>query len=218
MAANIITLGRIVLVFVVILLFHGGLIMQASAIVLTILVIYLDSLDGIVARKLGLASDFGALFDITGDRIVEHVYWILFTALGLVTLWVPIIIISRSFLVDSLRTLAYAREGKTPFGKKSMMRSRITHFLTASRFSRGLYGGCKVVVFVLLGVVTALPQARSTYPTVFTKNVADILTLAANTVVWIVVVMNLIRGIPVLLDGRHYLFDKQFPRELKSEN
>lgn len=218
MAANIITLGRILLAFVALLLFHGGLLLRASAVLLTILVIYLDSLDGIVARKLGLASDFGALFDITGDRIVEHIYWILFTAMGLVSLWVPIIIISRSFLVDSLRTLAYAREGKTPFGKKSMMRSSFSYFLTASRFSRGLYGGSKVTAFVLLGVVTLLPQAMNSYPAIFTPNVSDILKFVTNVVVWVVVVMNLIRGIPVLLDGRHYLFEKQFPRELKSES
>ncbi|HFE65010.1 MAG TPA: CDP-alcohol phosphatidyltransferase family protein, partial [Caldithrix sp.] len=74
MAANIITLGRIVLVFLVILLFQAGFYIRLIAVALTILVIWLDSLDGYVARKLGVASDFGALFDITGDRIVEHIY------------------------------------------------------------------------------------------------------------------------------------------------
>ena len=76
MAANIITLGRIILVFGVVFLFQGGFYLRWVAVALTILVIYLDSLDGYVARKLGVASDFGALFDITGDRIVEHIYLI----------------------------------------------------------------------------------------------------------------------------------------------
>ena len=74
MAANVITLGRIFLTFFVILLFQSGFYFRVSAIILTLVVISLDSLDGIVARKLGLASEFGALFDITGDRIVEHIY------------------------------------------------------------------------------------------------------------------------------------------------
>ena len=56
MAANIITLGRIVLTFFVIILFLGGFYFRIIAVLLTILVVYLDSLDGIVARKLGLAS------------------------------------------------------------------------------------------------------------------------------------------------------------------
>ena len=137
MAANIITLGRILLSFVAILLFQGGFEWRITAVILTIFVIYLDSLDGIVARKLGVASDFGALFDITGDRIVEHVYWIFFTAMGMVSFWVPIIYVSRSFLVDTVRTVAFTKEGKTPFGEKSMMRSRITYLLSASRVSRG---------------------------------------------------------------------------------
>lgn len=100
MAANIITLGRIILVFVVIILFQLGFYPRLLAVVLTALVIYLDSLDGYVARKLGVASEFGALFDITGDRIVEHIYLIFYSAMGILTFWVPIIFITRSFLVE----------------------------------------------------------------------------------------------------------------------
>ena len=218
MAANIITLGRILLSFVAIALFYGGFSWRIAAVLLTILIIYLDSLDGIVARKLGLASDFGALFDITGDRIVEHVYWIFFTAAGLVSFWVPIIYVSRGFLVDSLRTVAFSKEGKTPFGEKSMMRSRLTYYLTASRISRAIYGVGKVTVFVLLGIILIFKKASPEIIQWFPAGFFDYLWLATQILVWIVVAMNLIRGLPVLWDGRYYLFDKKFPRELKDDN
>jgi CDP-diacylglycerol--glycerol-3-phosphate 3-phosphatidyltransferase len=71
MAPNLITLGRIVLALAVIVIFQMGFYWRLAAVFLTILVITLDSLDGFVARRLGQASDFGALFDITGDRIVD---------------------------------------------------------------------------------------------------------------------------------------------------
>lgn len=215
MAANIITLGRIILAFITLIMFQMGFYWRAAALLLTILVIYLDSLDGIVARKLGVASEFGALFDITGDRIVEHLYWIFYTATGLVSMWVPIIFISRSFLVDTLRGVAYAKEGKTPFGEKSMMRSPITRFLTASRFSRAVYGAGKLIAFVLLGAILALQVAPETVLNLLPADFLPDLTIGTTVLVWVVVALNLIRGIPVLWDGRVYLFEKTLPRELK---
>ena len=113
MSANIITLTRVLLAMLTLVMFQMGFYFRVAALPLMIIVFYMDSLDGYVARKLGIASDFGALFDITGDRIVEHVYWIFFTAIGLVNFWVPIIFVSRSFLVDTVRSMAFSREGKT---------------------------------------------------------------------------------------------------------
>ncbi len=217
MAANMITLGRIILVFLVVILFQAGLYWRVAAVFLTILVIYLDSLDGYVARKLRAASDFGALFDITGDRIVEHVYWIFFTAVGLVSFWVPIIFVGRSFLVDTVRSVAFTKEGKTPFGEKSMMRSAFTRFLTASRFSRGVYAGGKVVAFVMLGVILVFEEETGLFLSWFPETFHGKLKFVTNIIVWIVVAMNLIRGIPVLWDGRYYLFERSFPRQLKDE-
>jgi CDP-diacylglycerol--glycerol-3-phosphate 3-phosphatidyltransferase len=215
MAANVITLARVILVFMVIVMFQMDFYWRVVALILTIIVIYLDSLDGVVARKLGVASEFGALFDITGDRIVEHIYWIFYTAAGLVSMWVPIIFISRSFLVDTLRGVAFAKEGKTPFGEKSMMRSPITRFLTASRFSRAVYGAGKLVAFILLGLILVFQVSPGFILEWLPKNFINNLILGTKILVWVVVVMNLIRGLPVLWDGRVYLFEKTLPRELK---
>lgn len=218
MAANIITLGRIILVFIVIILFQLGFYPRLVAVVLTALVIYLDSLDGYVARKLGVASEFGALFDITGDRIVEHIYLIFYSAMGILTFWVPILFITRSFLVDTLRSVAFTKEGKTPFGSTTMMKSRLTRFLTASRFSRAIYGTSKVIAFILLGCLLAFHAASTPSLSWVITSFFSRLALITNVVVWIMVAFNLIRGIPVLIDGRSYLLDKYFPRSLKSEN
>ena len=218
MAANIITVGRISLVFLVLFLFQMGFYIRIAAVFLTIFIIYLDSLDGYVARKLGVASDFGALFDITGDRIVEHIYLIFYTAMGKVNFWVPVIFITRSFLVDTLRSVAFSREGKTPFGDKTMMKSPVTQFLTASRFSRGIYGVSKVVAFVLLGLILAFSKGYQEGIAWLPVGWYQSIIIVTNILVWIMVVFNLIRGVPVLIDGRYYLFDKYLPRSLKSDN
>lgn len=215
MSANIITLFRVFLAIITLILFQMGFYFRVAAILLTMLVFYMDSLDGYIARKLGVASDFGALFDITGDRIVEHVYWIFFTAMGMVSIWIPIIFISRSFLVDMVRSFAYSKEGKTPFGEKSMMRSPFTLFLTSGRFMRSLYGFMKVFTFVLLGFILVSEADPGLINRYLSQNFLPNLILFVNICVWITTAICLIRGLPVLWDGRYYLFDKYFPRELK---
>lgn len=214
MAANLITLGRILLVFVVVVMFQGGFTLRIAAVAMTIFVIWLDSLDGYVARKLNAASEVGALFDITGDRIVEHIYLIFYAAAGAVSFWVPMIFVTRSFLVDTLRTVAFSKEGKTPFGDKTMMRSPVTRFLTASRFSRAVYGVLKVVVFVLLGLELALRQANAESAPWLSASCVSVFRATTQTLVWVMVAFNLFRGIPVLWDGRAYLFEKYLPRDL----
>jgi CDP-diacylglycerol--glycerol-3-phosphate 3-phosphatidyltransferase len=215
MSANIITLTRVLLAMVTLVMFQMGFYFRVAALPLMIIVFYMDSLDGYVARKLGIASDFGALFDITGDRIVEHVYWIFFTAVGLVNFWVPIIFISRSFLVDTVRSMAFSREGKTPFGEKSMMRSKFTLFLTSGRFMRGLYGFMKLFTFIVIGAILVLQVDTGLISRLLPQGFMADLTLFSKFCIWITTALCIIRGIPVLWDGRRYLFDKYFPRELK---
>lgn len=202
MSANAITLWRIGLSFLVIVLFmEGNWMLQTAAVLLTMLVIYLDSLDGIVARRRGECSDLGAFLDIAGDRIVEHLYWVLFALMDLVSLWVPLIVLSRSFLVDGLRTVAYAGEGRTPFGNNSMVRSRWAFWLTASRPSRAIYGAGKLAAFVALGALAVLQNpAVHLLPAAMTRGAINAVTL----LVWLVVGMNLLRGLPVLWEGRRF--------------
>ncbi|MDQ2805482.1 MAG: CDP-alcohol phosphatidyltransferase family protein [Chloroflexota bacterium] len=148
--ANLITLARIALLFATVGLIYLREPWAAfTAAVLTIIVFVSDALDGYVARKRGRADAAGAVFDIAGDRVVENVYWVVCAHLGLITVWAPLVMLVRSFAVDAVRSLALA-EGKTAFGKETMMQSQFGLWLSASRLHRGLYGAAKVVAFVYL--------------------------------------------------------------------
>src|SRR5262249_9451388 len=148
--ANLITVGRICLLFVtVVLIYYGNVTTIGVCMVLVAITFALDGVDGYVARRRGESSQFGAVFDIAGDRIVETVLWVVFSDLGLIPVWVPLLVITRGFIVDGLRSLSFA-EGMTAFGEKNMMRSPLTRWLTAGRFMRGFYGYAKAVGFVFL--------------------------------------------------------------------
>jgi CDP-diacylglycerol--glycerol-3-phosphate 3-phosphatidyltransferase len=211
MEANIITLARIVLVFVGIGLFSFGFYFDLVAAILVVIIIYMDALDGIVARRLNIASKLGALLDITGDRIVENAYWIYFATIGLVSYWVPLVVITRSFVIDSLRSLAFSK-GKTAFGKETMMRTPIMRFLTASRLSRAVYGTSKAVIFAYLAGIVVLESAQGQFGMDLPEALMTAVYGIKEVLVYIVVIMCVVRGIPVVYDGWPMLVEKQFER------
>lgn len=201
--ANLITLGRLVLLFVAIaLLYSGSYALVASAAVLTAAVFLGDGLDGYVARWRNSSSEFGALLDIAGDRVVENAYWIVFAQIGLIGVWAPLVVVTRGFFVDTMRTLGYAA-GRSAFGENTMMRSRLTTFLTASRFMRALYGWSKGVGFVFLaGMVAARLVPGSPlghlYGYLLVRAVGWAMVYGALT-------LAIVRGVPVLVDSYAYL-------------
>lgn len=193
--ANIITLSRIFLVFVVAwLLFDTtNQIAYITALVLTAILMWFDGLDGFVARKLQISSKLGALLDIMGDRIVENIFWITFCALGHIWALVPIIVVTRGILTDSIRTLAF-KEGYTAFGKDTMMQGKITKFIVASNFSRFTYAICKAAAFFLL-ILGTMPIEFSSKGIIF--NIAIICTVIS-------VVFCILRGLPVVLESKRF--------------
>ncbi len=215
MQANLLTLLRILVVFVVIGLYQVNFYTQVMALCLTAITLYLDALDGLLARKLGIATKWGALFDITGDRIVENVLWVYFAATGMLSFWAAALVIARSFLVDWLRTIAFSRGDKTPFGEKSMMKSRWARALVNSRFSRGLYGTSKAIVFVYLGALMALESGRTKWGWSMATSTVGWLDDIGQIIGWVTVAMCMVRGIPVVWDSRDLLNDEMFPGLLR---
>lgn len=68
-----------------------------------------DYLDGYLARKYNLKSDFGALMDPLADKILLLSVFVSFVELDLVPAWMVVIIAAREFLITGLRQMAQAR-------------------------------------------------------------------------------------------------------------
>jgi hypothetical protein len=70
-----------------------------------------DLLDGKIARKYNLVSDFGKLMDPLADKVLVTAALVCFVAdpAALTPSWVVIAILAREFLVTSLRLLAAAK-------------------------------------------------------------------------------------------------------------
>jgi len=118
---NQITVSRIVLVFVVLILANiyfkfpqpYAYIIQIIAVILTVIAALTDLVDGWLARKYNLVSDFGKLIDPLADKIFVMTIFIIFvdtpnpiTHHAMLPGWVVIVVLAREFLVTGLRSLA----------------------------------------------------------------------------------------------------------------
>ena len=194
--ANLVSLIRTLLAILVIaLLFRPSYAVYLTCFILTIVVISMDALDGWLARKLNESSKAGAVIDILGDRVVEQIYWVTFLALGWLPLWVPLVVIVRGILVDGLRSVAL-EQGYTAFGTTSMQQGKLAKLLVASNFSRTTYAVAKAAAFAFL-ILGHTPQLQD--------NAATIITQVGLGCTWISVAFCVVRGLPVLIEGRRFL-------------
>jgi CDP-diacylglycerol--glycerol-3-phosphate 3-phosphatidyltransferase len=194
LVANLITLARLPLLLALLAILLGAPAWQYQFLGLGLLVVLflMDCWDGYVARRRQEVTQLGAVLDVALDRAVENILWIAFLHIGLVSFWVPVVFLIRSFVVDGIREVA-AGQGKLGF---SMMHSPWGRFLVASRTMRATYGLAKWVTFTSLWLTNALRTPLPDFPGAWQP--------VNSVLIWLTVGLCVIRGIPVVFDGRLY--------------
>ena len=101
---NKLTLLRVVMipVFVFLLLFKGGTDqnMRIAALVVFCLASFTDFLDGQIARRQNLVTDFGKFMDPLADKLLVCSALICLIELDQLPAWYVIIIIAREFIIS----------------------------------------------------------------------------------------------------------------------
>jgi CDP-diacylglycerol--glycerol-3-phosphate 3-phosphatidyltransferase len=108
---NALPVFRLVATPIVALLAVGGEGARVAAVVVAIVVGLSDLVDGPLARRAGRASPFGALLDMTSDKVFLCSMLIVLAAMERSPVWAAWIIAAREFLVLFLRVVA-AQHGK----------------------------------------------------------------------------------------------------------
>jgi CDP-diacylglycerol--glycerol-3-phosphate 3-phosphatidyltransferase len=109
--ANVLTVVRILLVPVfVVCLVHGGTAWRLVALAAFAAASFTDWLDGQLARKRGLVTDFGKIADPIADKALTGAALITLSALGELPWWVTALILFRELAITVLR-FAVIRRG-----------------------------------------------------------------------------------------------------------
>ena len=182
---NKLTLLRMLLVpvFVVFLLWESCPHRFFIALVIFSIASITDLLDGKIARKYNLVTDFGKFMDPIADKLLVCAAFAAFVELGICSSWVLILVLAREFAVSSMRMIA-AGSGKVVaanyWGKVK----------TASQMA--------VLIFVmLLQEVMELGWLASVNPT--------ILLVVQNVAIWVTVVLTVISGVVYLGQNKKFL-------------
>ena len=75
-----------------------------------------DFLDGYIARKNNMITDFGKLMDPLADKILVISALVVFVEVGFLPSWISIVVLAREFLISGIRSLAAANGEVIPAG------------------------------------------------------------------------------------------------------
>lgn len=143
-----------------------------------------DFLDGYLARKMNLVTDFGKLMDPLVDKILISAVFIMLTASDIVPAWITIIIISREFLVTGLRLLA-SSQGAV------IVADTLGKWKTVSQIASATY----FLVILGAGEKEVLPAL-----------IAGFIPIQIGTgLLWICVLLTVISGISYMNSNRHLI-------------
>lgn len=111
---NRLTVLRMLLVpiFVLVLLLSNNTnnsIFRFIPLLIFVVASFTDFLDGYIARKYNLISDFGKFMDPLADKLLVCSALICFVELKILPSWVVILIISREFVISGFRMIAASK-------------------------------------------------------------------------------------------------------------
>ena len=105
---NKLTMLRIILVpfFVLFMSIESSAVNLFIALIIFSVASLTDMLDGKIARKYGLVTNFGKLMDPLADKLLVCSALICFVSNGQIPAWIVIVIVAREFIISGFRLIA----------------------------------------------------------------------------------------------------------------
>ena len=159
---NKITMARICLIPIfLIFLFQQTALCSYIALGIFIIASTTDGIDGHIARKYNLVTNFGKFVDPLADKLLVTSAFISFIQFGLMPAWAVILIIAREFIITSLRVVAIS-QGKVIAASMSgkvkttiqILTVCVILFFSVTPFSLGAFTNQTLMfIFILASVV-----------------------------------------------------------------
>lgn len=174
------------------------------ALLLFVLASFSDYLDGHIARKFNVVSNFGKFIDPIADKLLVLATMILFVELGFISAWIPIITLFRDLIVTGIRLLALESSGKVVaanfWGKIKTVSQMLSLIIC---FIFGIYA------FAVASVGDLITLQYGTHIKALELSVAyaglHSFYLLMNGVAWVTVLIALFSGLTYWLANRKLL-------------
>lgn len=159
--ANVLTGLRIVLVPVFVLLLladaqrYGA--WRWAAVVVFVLAVYTDKLDGDIARARGLVTSFGKIADPIADKLLMGAALVLLSLLHELTWWITVIILVREIGVTVMRfwVIRWGVIAASPGGKQKTAAQAVGTFVLLLPFAP-MYLWVAWIGWIIIGLAAVL--------------------------------------------------------------
>lgn len=151
---------------------------------------YTDHLDGKIARKNNMVTDFGKFADPLADKIMVTSVLVCFVQIGITNSIVLILVLAREFSVTSIRLVA-AGKGKV---------------VAANIWGKAKTVSQIVVVLIILIMQYILELNNMGYVAI--QNIASITGIfyfVYDVLLWIMVALTIISGVIYIWDNREFI-------------
>ena len=168
---NKLTIFRIILVPIMVIIPLFGIDDELIGILIQNLIIDLifiiasitDKLDGYLARKNNQITTFGKFLDPLADKILVLAAMVMLVEMSKLPSWIPIIVLTREFVVSGYRLVAVEKDGKVIAASKwgklktvSQMFAIILAFLDIHAFGECFFGSLQGIELILNILVTIM--------------------------------------------------------------
>ncbi|MFZ2588554.1 CDP-diacylglycerol--glycerol-3-phosphate 3-phosphatidyltransferase [Paucilactobacillus nenjiangensis] len=102
---------------------------QLVAAIIFLAAVITDNLDGIIARKYHLITNFGKFTDPLADKLLVMTAFIMLTSMNVVPAWVTVVIIWRELAVTGLRLLIIETNGEVLAAKMPGKIKTVSQFI-----------------------------------------------------------------------------------------
>lgn len=192
---NKLTVCRIILapLFLLLLLWNFPFHNLAAALVFGAAA-FTDMLDGKIARSRGLVTNFGKFLDPLADKMLTTSAFLGFLALGRLDVWAVMLILTREFMVTSVRLIA-AKDGVVVAASFAGKAKTVAQFVS--------------ILFMLAALEFASWQDTLLADAGLSRTVFDLPLLTARVLIWVSVVLTMISGFQYVWNLRHYFTDSK---------
>ena len=178
---NKLTLLRFLLVPVfMVFMYTGGTYSYLIALVVFAVASFTDFLDGSIARKYNLVTDFGKFMDPLADKLLTTVALIYLCLNGMCHEIVICIVLAREFAVSGIRLVAAAN----PAGGKVI--------------AAGFMGKLKTVSQMLASILGLIGMALYSMGTITTQTMS-VIAFVTNVLMWIMAVLTIYSGMQYIM-------------------